>query len=307
MLILHILRLVSATVTFEYDSDSNEKTKARLHYETLGYLWDNDATTVSGDETYENAQDSEQLQKELRYNFALPSPARESLLSALISVMSKKNPLRSVSNAALYHDEEDSKSRSMLILHWRPLMRMLLRTCPYLDEHKWASVPKDSNSRQNTVQKRTVHLIRHCRKFFEQGIRPTGLLEDKVDATARDIWDMVKDDLQHNRHTHAFYRGLIMMYLFMPSCCTPALYVELMPVWYNCWTALDRCPEIDFLWLVFFCRARKHMAPDQYDWGPIRRRLLTHSQYWCVFLSPLIHFCCLCSYDTLQLGRPHLI
>jgi hypothetical protein len=278
MLILHVLRLVSATVTFEYDEETNEKKKATLHYETVGYIWDNNRTTFE-DEKYENAQDSEQLDKELRYKFALPSPARESLLSTLISVLSKKSQLRSVSNAALYHDGTD---RIMLMIHWRPLMRMLLRTCPYLDEHKWSGPTKDANSRQNTVQKRTVHLIRHCRKFFEQGVRPTGVVESKVDATARDIWDMVKEDVQHNRHTHAFYRGLIMMYLFMPSCCTSAFYLELMPIWYNCWTSLDRCPEIDFLWLVFFCRARKHLSPDKYDWGPIRRRLLTHSQYWCV-------------------------
>ena len=42
---------------------------------------------------------------------------------------------------------------------------------------------------------------------------------------------------------------------------------------------LDRCPEIDFLWLALFARARKHL-PTSFDWGPIRRRLLTNSQYW---------------------------
>jgi hypothetical protein len=94
------------------------------------------------------------------------------------------------------------------------------------------------------------------------------------------FWDMVKDDLQLNRHTHAFYRGIIMVYLFQPTKCTPDYYLELMPKWFDCWTSLDRCLEIDFLWLVLFCRARKHLSQRLYDWGPIRRRLLTHSQYW---------------------------
>lgn len=273
LLILHILRIVSATVTFQYD-ENNQKNKAVLHYENVGYIWN------GTDEQYENVDLPEQLEDELRYSFALPSPAREALLSVLVSVMSKKSLLRGVSNNALYPDPNDKK-RFMLILRWQPLLRMLLRTCPYLDEHKWASPPKDSNSRQNTIQKRTVHVIRHSRKFFDQGFRPYGP-PGRLDETARDIWDMVKDDIQYSQHTHAFYRSLVMMYLFQPSKCSPAFYLELMPQWFDFWTSLDRCPEIDFLWLVFFCRARKYLSPNSYDWGPIRRRLLTHSQYWYV-------------------------
>lgn len=267
MLILHVLKLVSATVTFEYEGNES---KATLHYDNVGYIWD------GTDQPYDNVKDDSELERELQYKFALPTPAREALLSVLISVMSKKSGLRSVSNAGLY-PEEDAKERFMLMIHWHSLLRMLLRTCPYLDEHKWADPPKDSNSRQNTIQKRTVHLIRHSRHFFDQGVRPYGPQGD-VDKTAIEIWDMV----QHNRHTHAFYRGLVMMFLFQPTRCTSAYYLKLMPIWYECWTSLDRCPEIDFLWLVLFCRARKHISPKDYDWGPIRRRLLTHCQYWYV-------------------------
>ena len=230
------------------------------------------------EEHYQNVDQPQQLEDELRFNFALPSPAREALLSVLISIMSKKSCLRGVTNASLYPEPDDQK-RFLLILHWKALLRTVLRTCPYLDENKWANPPKDSNSRQNTIQKRTVHLIRLCRKFFDQGLRPYGP-PGRIDATARDVWDMVKDDLQLNRHTHAFYRGIIMVYLFQPTKCTPDYYLELMPQWFECWTSLDRCLEIDFLWLVLFCRARKHLSQRSYDWGPIRRRLLTHSQYW---------------------------
>jgi len=279
-LILHILHLVSTTVTFDYDAHTNHKTKAILHFENVGYIWD----SANCDQNLGNIRTSdfkkagslEELESELQYTFALPSPAREALLSVLVSIMSKKSPLRAVSNASLELNANVENS-FLLILHWEPLLRMLLRTAPYLHEHTWASPPKDSNSRQNTVQKRTVHLLRHARHYF---IQDGEVANGRKDATACEIWDIVKRDLITQKHTHAFYRGLIVMYLLMPTRCSSEFYLERMPFWYNCWTNLDRSPEIDFLWLVFFCRARKHLPFDQYDWGPIRRRLLTHSQYW---------------------------
>jgi hypothetical protein len=87
LLIVHILRIVSATVTFEYDQN-NQKKKAILHYENVGYIWN------GVEEHYENVDQPQQLEDELRYTFALPSPAREALLSVLISIMSKKSCLR---------------------------------------------------------------------------------------------------------------------------------------------------------------------------------------------------------------------
>jgi hypothetical protein len=277
LLILHLLRIVSATVAFQYN-ENNQKVSALLHYDNVGYIWD------GVEEQHIKADLPEKLEEELKYEFALPSPAREALLSVIVSILSKKGSLRGVSNAALFPEgpDEENKKRIMLILHWRTLFRLLLRTCPYLVESKWGNAPKDSNSRQNTIVKRTVHLIRHARKFFDQGVRPYGSAPTRIDCTARDVWEMVKDDLFHNKHTHAFYRGLVMIYLFQPSKCSQDFYIEIMPHWFDCWTALDRCPEIDFLWLVFFCRARKYLSPTMYDWGPIRRRLLTHAQYWYV-------------------------
>ena len=295
-IILHILHLVSATVTFSYDEHTKHRTKATLHYENIGYLWE--CTHVSqngssfdheqnaGKDGFKKASSLKELESELQRTFALPSPARESLLSVLVSIMSKKSSLRAVSNAALSPHDKDV-NRFLLILHWQPLLRMLLRTSPYLHEHSWASPPKDSNSRQNTVQKRTVHLLRHARHYF---IQDGDVANGRKDVTAIEICDMVEDDLRTQKHTHAFYRGLIMLYLLMPTRCSSEFYLERMPFWYDCWTGLDRSPEIDFLWLVLFCRARKFLPFNKYDWGPIRRRLLTHSQYWYVFIYKLLFF-----------------
>ena len=135
-----------------------------------------------------------------------------------------------------------------------------------------------SNSRQNTILKRTVQMIRDARHFFDQGLRPNQP-QAIGDRTAKQIWKMVKNDVMFHSHTHACYRSLIILYLFQPSRCTSEYCLELLPFWFESWTNIDRCPEIDFLWLALFCRARKHLPPD-YDWGPIRRRLLTHCQYW---------------------------
>jgi hypothetical protein len=91
---------------------------------------------------------------------------------------------------------------------------------------------------------------------------------------------MVKTDVLYHIHSHACCRGTILLYLFQHSRCTLAYYLEMMPLWLQCWTNIDRCPEYDFLWLALFCRARKHVSSDQSDWGVIRRRFLTLSQYW---------------------------
>jgi hypothetical protein len=168
----------------------------------------------------------------------------------------------------------------MLIIHWQALFRTLLRTAPYLDEHKSSPPPTASNSRQNIVLRRTVQMIRHARHFFDQGNRPPGYMDRGADITSNSIWEMVKNDVLHQTHTHAAYRGAIMLYLFMPSQCTSDFYLKVMPLWQQSWSSIDRCPDFDYMWLVLFCRARKHISPNDYDWGPLRRRLLTHCQYW---------------------------
>lgn len=278
-IILHLLRLLSATVTYETDPADPQRRKASLHYENVGYLYtagDDDSSLA-----YQNPETDAQLEKEMTQDFAMPPPAREILLFFLINLLGNKGPLRSVSNAAVFI-KDDVKERHMLILHWKPLLRMVLRTAPYLDENKVGKVPTVSNSRQNTTLHRTVQLIRDARHFFDQGFRPPSstLPHLEKDSTAREIWNMIETDIKFHSHTHACYRAAIILYLFQPSRCSSEYYLELLPEWYECWTNIDRCPEYDFLWLAMFCRARKHLAADAYDWGPIRRRILTHSQYW---------------------------
>ena len=275
-MVLKLLKLLTATYSVDQNSDKQqEQRKATIHYENVGYLCTPD--TMQEQQQFENAANLNMLEEELQTKFALPSPAREILLSVLVNLLSNKGPLRSVSNAAIYPKADDS-SRFLLILHWQSLLRMLLRTAPYLDEHKVGGPPMASNSRQNTILKRTVQMIRDARHFFDQGLRPNQP-QAIDDRTAKQIWKMVKNDVMFHSHTHACYRSLIILYLFQPSRCTSEYYLELLPFWFESWTNIDRCPEIDFLWLALFCRARKHLPPD-YDWGPIRRRLLTHCQYW---------------------------
>ncbi|KAL3944784.1 MAG: hypothetical protein SGBAC_001155 [Bacillariaceae sp.] len=291
---LKILKLLTATYTIEV-SDKNER-NVTIYYENVGYICNvenkenngsNGSSSNSNNNSnnnnnskesqFETTSDSNILEEELTTRFALPSPAREVLLSILVNILSNKGPLRSVSNAAVYANTDDP-TRFLLILHWQALLRTLLRTAPYLDEHKVGDPPMASNSRQNTIVKRTVQMIRDARHFFDQGLRPNDptAIDDR---TARQIWNTVKTDVMFHSHTHACYRSLMILYLFQPSRCTSAFYTEMMPTWFECWTNIDRCPEMEFLWLALFCRARKHLPAD-YDWGPIRRRLLTHSQYW---------------------------
>eukprot|EP00934_Nitzschia_sp_Nitz4_P000403 Nitzschia sp. Nitz4//scaffold156_size52432//33824//40564//NITZ4_006829-RA/size52432-processed-gene-0.30-mRNA-1//-1//CDS//3329537421//403//frame0 len=278
-MVLHILRLVSTTYTLKDN-------QVILYQENMGYIHysqtnvdSNGGDMQESDNQFQKEPDLQTLEQDLHdKRFALPSPAREVLLSLLVSILSNKGLLRSVSNAAVFTPQTASDSTFMLILHWQAFLRMLLRVAPYLDEHKVGLPPKESNSRQSTVLKRTVQLIRDARHFFDQGIRPNraDLLDDR---TAITIWEMVKTDVQFHSHTHACYRSLIILYLFQPSRCSSQYYSQRLPIWFNTWSNIDRCPEMDFLWLALFCRARKHL-PSDYDWGPIRRKLLTHAQYW---------------------------
>lgn len=285
-MILHLIRLASTTFTLEEDpsntSGDGDQKKVTLYYENVGYICTPDSTDDDG--TFRVEPDADTLEADLeKKQFALPSPAREVLLSLVVNLLSNKGPLRSVSNAAIFPKNEASaegtdNSRFLLIIHWKALLRMLLRTAPYLDEHKVGTAPMSSNSRQNTIVKRTVQLIRDARHFFDQGLRPND--DSSINnRTAVEVWEMVKSDVMFHSHTHASYRSLILLYLFQPSRCTSKYYEERLPLWFEAWSNIDRCPEMDFLWLALFCRARKHM-PVNYDWGPLRRRLLTHSQYW---------------------------
>jgi proteasome activator subunit 4 len=263
-MILHLLKLVTCTIS--------DQPTVQLHYETVGYVYH--FAQDNREDFAGTAKDSRGLQQELQRPFALPSPAREALLAVMINLLSNKGPLRKVSNLSLYTDDE-TQSRSLLIVHWKVLLRLLLRTAPYLDEKCHASVPVDASSRQATVLRRTVQLIRSSRHFFDQGLIPG----TPLDATAEAVWSMVQTDALFHSHTHACYRASILLYLFHPSRCSAAYYHRVLPLWWECWTNIDRCPEFEFLWLALFCRARKFVH-DTYDWTQLRQRLLTNAQYW---------------------------
>ena len=325
-MILHMIQLVTTCLIRNPDG------RIQLLAEpTVGYI--QQQQQQEEETTNKNSHDSEQqpfqpmssaaeLKQDLKHSFALPSPAREALLSVLSQFLSNKGPLRRASNAALVpfsldnnndpdqQPPQDDKVTTnsptqpsntrvgpsfALILHWQVLLRLLLRTVPFLDEYESDPLPLDSSSRISTVQKRTVQFIRDARRFFP------------AESTAMQVWNMVRTDVLFHSHTHACYRGTILLYLFLPSRAPPQFYQTVLPDWFNAWTNIDRCPEYDFLWMALFCRARKYLdsattttttssegshspssspSSSPMDWSSawcwIRRRLLTLCQYWCL-------------------------
>ena len=295
-MILHMIRLVTTCLIRRSDGS------VELWYEpAVGYIHHhgNDSNTENEESAQQDQSKQQQYQQksfvpaptaaalheDLQHPFALPSPAREALLSVLSQFLSNKGPLRSASNMALYpsNDGDDRMGPHLsLIIHWQVLLRLLLRTAPSLDEYESELVPQDSSSRISTAQKRTVQFIRDARRFFPW------------ETTATQVWNMVRSDTLFHSHTHACYRGTIFLYLFLPSRSPPEFYQKVLPDWLNAWTNIDRCPEFDFLWMVLFCRARKYLSrsssndddgsePDwATSWCWIRRRLLVLCQYWCL-------------------------
>jgi len=84
----------------------------------------------------------------------------------------------------------------------------------------------------------------------------------------------------YHTHSNSCFRAQIMLYLFHPSKCSSAYYLEVMPKWMESWRNVDRCPEYDYLWMVMFGRTRKYIHPRDHDWGALRRHLLTQCGYW---------------------------
>jgi hypothetical protein len=300
-MILHLLKLLTATMpsSAENDNDNARSTTAMtLQYENVGGIVHFSSsgaatTTTSGQQQLKPfvvAGSREELQNELKQRrLALPLPTRETLLVILASLMNQKDLLRSVSNAAIFTDDAHAKNnenRALLILHWQPLLRLLLRTAPYLDEYSSSDLVTDASARMGSVLKRTVRLIRDARHYFDQGIGPgcggdelTGS-GSRLDQSARGIWNMLQTDVRFRSHTHACFRGTILLYLFLPTRCSSSFYQSVLPHWFDSWTNIDSCPEYDFLWLALLCRARKHIADEAYDWTMIRKRILSLSQYW---------------------------
>lgn len=271
-ILLHILKLLTATVKITHDK---ERKHVQLRIEEVGYIHDKDRVDDSRIETQQT-----QVELELGETFALPAPARESLLKAAISILSKKSLLRSMSNTSISIPTEEENNSSLLVIHWKVLLRMLIRTAPYLDDHTQGhfSYANESATSQNIAIKKTVQMIRSLRRFFDQG--PDVKQNILTDKTAREVWEMVRPDLIHHTHSNSCFRAAIMLYLFHPSRCSASFYKEVMPQWLESWTSVDRCPDFDFIWFTMFCRARKYLKPDDYCWRKLRKRILTHCGYW---------------------------
>lgn len=283
-ILIHIVKLLSATIV--YSTKEGRKSVA-IHYDDIGYLYDTTANKIifndpNNSELKEDGSVAIESEEYLDEKFALPTAARESLLGVVITLVTSDDLLRAVSNTSFRTPDEEFDEpycgELLIVLEWKAMLRMLLRTAPYLDEKKAGSVQMDSLSRQSSVLKRTVLIIRYLRKFYDQGLE----VKDNVltDRTARELWEMVASDLTAQTHSNASYRALILLYLFHPSRSSREFYTEMLPKWLESWTSIDRCPDYDFLWLTMFCRARKYVEEEDYDWGPIRTRLLTLCGYW---------------------------
>ncbi|KAL7542119.1 hypothetical protein ACHAXR_011996 [Thalassiosira sp. AJA248-18] len=297
--------------------------KVTLHHDNVGYILGNNSN-VSGSNKNNNKLftthpiketiTTTQLEENLVHPFALPSPARQSLLNVVLLLVGKKTDgLRGVSNSAIFFDDNnnneddmgedgtkanDNKDQWQLILSHHALLRMLLRTAPYLDEHKVDVPPNESNWIRNGVLKRTVNLIKSCRRFFYQvgvgagnntatAAAGGGANDDNdEDYTARQLWTTLRADVQYHTHSNSTFRALIMLYLFHPSKCSVGYYEEVLPIWMECWRGnVDRCPEGDYLWMTLLSRARKHLSPNTSTYHAtfntsLLQHILTSCGYW---------------------------
>ena len=231
--------------------------------------------------------------------FALPSRAREALLSVVVQLLNLKKDLEPISNSIRYHRSRSKKQKVeeddywwfsslfggpsskqhmtgwMLILNWQPLLRLLMLTAPFLQINNTDSIRMNFLTHQTPIEKRTVRLITGSRKFFDQGIRPYGWTGNQptMDCTARELWHYVKTDLKPETHPQSYIRALILLYLLHPSECSRSFYIKHMPRWEDRWRGVNQTPEIDFLWVVMFTRARKRVKESDYDWVRIKRHL----------------------------------
>ncbi len=148
--------------------------------------------------------------------FALPINIREILLSAVLNLFQKKDTLRHFSRTAILIDEMQISYR--LLIHWKSLFYILMRTAPYLDENT-ATVPNVcTNGRSSQVLRRTVQLIKASRRYFAEGAE-------------EEIWSMVESDLLFKTHTNACFRAQVILYNFLPSQCSPEFYSRTLPKW----------------------------------------------------------------------------
>ncbi len=279
------------TINENTTSVRNVKLRAIIYYDYVGCILAGDADSVDIDKQQDTMQPSRTTDELHPHPFALPSPVRLSLLNIALHLLGhKKNTLRGVSNSAIVIPDEINSHRR-LILSYHALLRLLLRTAPYLDEHQLDVPPTEPIGTRSSILKKSVNLIRSCRRFFDQngGVSATTALANCIgragdDATARHLWSSLRIDLQFHSHSNSCFRALILLYLFHPSKCSSKYYSEVLPLWMDCWRNVDRCPEWDYLWMVLFSRARKYLPFDNAEncniWSTLRKHLLTSCKYW---------------------------
>mmetsp|Transcript_1479 Transcript_1479/g.3106 ORF Transcript_1479/g.3106 Transcript_1479/m.3106 type:complete len:2283 (+) Transcript_1479:251-7099(+) len=270
---------VSSMISDDDTKQLRHKRRAIIHHDYVGCILSGSDDKVKSDVEHENkTQSAEQNEESLSHPFALPAPARQTLLNvALLLLGGKKDTLRGFSNSALPINDGQQKHHRLILSH-HALLRMILRTAPYLDEHKLDLPPKEANNIRSSVLKKSVNLIRSCRRFFDQG---TGTNSNSTaDATAKALWSNLHPTLQYHTHSNSCFRALILLYLFHPTKCSSAYYTNILPQWMACWRNIDRCPEWDFLWMVLFSRARKFVEPTLPIWTTLRKHLLSSCKYW---------------------------
>jgi hypothetical protein len=132
--------------------------------------------------------------------------------------------------SSIFGSQEVKDDEWMLILNWQPLLRLLIKTTPFLNTQSQEPIRMQFLKNQTPLEKKTVLLITGSRKFFDQGIRPKGCNEmTTADCTARELWHYVKRDLTDDTHPNSYFRALVILYLFHPSDCSRQFYLKHMP------------------------------------------------------------------------------
>jgi hypothetical protein len=304
-IVLKVLHLICATVRYDILEDSTEDGQRHkkifpiLHLDSVGYIYSSSINTHETTKALSRGLTSESffgtepaVEENLNANsscldFALPSPARESLLAIAVHILSKKTLLRSVSSAGILlpvmDDRVDgipleSNDDTLLIIHWKALWRLLIRTAPQLqDDQVSKHPPRDSTTHESRIFQSTIHLIQSCRRFFDQGLN---IKENKVtDKSSEEIWSMLQEDL-FKTYSNSCFKSSILLYLFHPSRCSDRYYQTVLPLWIQIWRSIDRCPMFDYIWVAMICRARKYVVMPDSFWSPIETRLLSLLQMW---------------------------
>jgi hypothetical protein len=251
------------------------------------------------------SDDIDDLGDNMTIPFALPAPARENLLSFVEHLLSSwfvrsaslqfrlNVPVTTSTTATgcTAENDNDNDNNIIMVLHWKPIYRMLYRTNPKLDEFSpGLNPPSMAHSRRGIISKKTANIAMLGRHFFDQhgaldvpnlanGATIHGKSLTLCDKASNEIWALCQPDLKRT-HTNLMFRGVVMMYLFLPWACTPAFFDKVIPECLECWSAIDRCNDFDFLWLQLLCRARFHDSTHAIQWTYMRKKILSNCAYW---------------------------